>query len=202
MARLDKQLPPRQIWTAEADSPRYGAQGEIFCRATDKATRQTFIYRIKADGSEPQPASSRPVLFLMSASSDGQWLIASAAPEVTTAPIRVFAFPSAGGTPVAICTACHADWTFDGSALVVRIEGQPRTLILPIEPGRSLPRLPANGLASPDDLAGLTHFGDDRQLGIPWTGWTPIPVRTRNHSTKHFPHPAAVKNSSDKKLHH
>jgi hypothetical protein len=100
--------------------------------------------------------SSTPVLFFMSASSDGQWLIASAAPQGPTAPVRVFAFPSAGGTPVPICTACHADWTFDGSALVLRIEGQARTLILPIEPGRSLPRLPANGVASPEDLTRLT----------------------------------------------
>ena len=157
LARLDKQLPPRQLWTAEADSPRYGARGELFCRATDKASRRAFIYRINADGSDPQRASPVPVLFLMSVSRDGAWIIASALPDVPKAPVRVLALPAAGGTPVPICIECHADWTFDGGAFVVRPEHQLQTLIFPLERGQNLPRLPADGLVSPDDFANATN---------------------------------------------
>lgn len=152
VARLDGQLPPRQLWSAEADSPRYGAQGEIFCRATDKGSKQTFIYRIKADGTEPQRASSTPVLFFMSASSDGRWLIASTIPAAPNATIPVLALPAAGGTPVPICSECHADWTFDGGAFVVRPEGEERTVIFPLDYGQTLPHLPAEGLTSLADF--------------------------------------------------
>jgi hypothetical protein len=69
----------------------------------------------------------------------------------------VLALPAAGGTPVPICIECHADWTFDGGAFVVRPEHQEQTLIFPLERGQNLPRLPADGLVSPDDFANATN---------------------------------------------
>jgi hypothetical protein len=62
--------------------------------------------------------------------------------------------------PVTVCASCSAGWTAGGKALVVAIEGgdppMTDTIVLALEPGRMLPRLPAMGIRSIADLAGLS----------------------------------------------
>jgi hypothetical protein len=62
--------------------------------------------------------------------------------------------------PVTVCASCSAGWTAGGKALVVTMELGDRpmthTIVLALEPGRMLPRLPAMGIRSVADLAGLS----------------------------------------------
>lgn len=53
---------------------------------------------------------------------------------------------------------CHVDWTADGGALVVRLasdSGSFLTVVLALEPDRTLPNLPPAGIQSEAELAGL-----------------------------------------------
>ena len=168
LARLDRQLPPRQLTTLEADSPRFDSAGEIFCRITEQPSRQSFIYRLKNDGSAAEKVSNTPVLFFMSVSPDGSLAVA----RVNSSPFMVtVALPAASGAPIRICSACQVDWSADATALVVRLEGSEanpgRTLTLALAKGRMLPRLPAAGLESESDLVGISITSDARGFLFP-----------------------------------
>jgi eukaryotic-like serine/threonine-protein kinase len=158
LARLDRQLPPRQLTTLEADSPRFDATGEIFCRVTESPSRQNFVYRLKSDGSAPQKVSNTPVIFFMSVSPDGSLVVARASSSLT------LALSTRSEDPIQLCSTCQVDWSADGRVLVVRLEGSQgnagRTLTLTLEKGRMLPRLPAGGIDSGSDLAGLSLTSD------------------------------------------
>ena len=159
LARLDRQLPPRALLAVASDSPRFGTGEEIFSRVTEGNTARSFIYRTKLDGSEPQKVVATPIQFFLTASSDGAWVTAQMPGSVGRAGDTV-AFPTAGGMPVTVCASCSAGWTADGQALVVRLSGGDlpvtRTIVLALEPGRMLPRLPVAGIRSVADLAGLS----------------------------------------------
>jgi WD40 repeat protein len=154
LARLDGQLSPRQVSPVEADSPRFGTRDDIFFRMRDGDAR--FIFRMGEDGGEIQKAVAEPVLFFMTISPDGAWLIARVAPG-EHAGNSVVAFSTQGGRAVPVCADCEADWTPGGKAFVVRAFGfsQPRSLVIGLAPGEALPRLPAGGLRSEKDAAGL-----------------------------------------------
>jgi eukaryotic-like serine/threonine-protein kinase len=161
LARLDRQLPPRQLTTLEADTPRFDAAGEIFCRVTEQPSRQNFIYRLKSDASTPEKVSSTPVIFFMSVAPDGSLAVG----RTNVSPFTLtLALPTASGSPVQICSTCQVDWLADATALVVRLEGGPRnagrTLTLGLEKGRMLPRLPVEGLTAESTLPGLEVKSD------------------------------------------
>ncbi len=67
------------------------------------------------------------------------------------------AFPLAGGSPVLLCDTCEVDWTPDGRSLVIRFApsdptAQRRSVLVTLESGLVVPRWPAQGIRSPDDL--------------------------------------------------
>jgi len=98
LARLDRQLPPRQLSSIVSDGPRFGTSDEIFSRVTEGSAALSFVYRTKLDGSEPQKVVATPVLFFMSASPDGAWVTAQMPGSVGSAG-DTLAFPTAGGMP-------------------------------------------------------------------------------------------------------
>jgi serine/threonine protein kinase len=158
LARLDRQLPPRKVLAVASDSPRFGTSNEIFSRVTEGNAALSFVYRTRLDGSEPQKVLAAPILNFLGASPDGAWVTAQMPGSIGRAGDTV-AFPTAGGTPVTVCVKCAAGWTADGRALVVTTTGDrstARTIVLALEPGRMLPRLPAPGIQSVEDLAGLS----------------------------------------------
>jgi eukaryotic-like serine/threonine-protein kinase len=159
LARLDHRAPPRQLSSLEADNPRFGGGDDIFCRGREGGSN--FIYRIRADGGPPEKAVASPVIFFMSASPDGAWLMARvpAAGSANSAQTNL-AFPTTGGSPVPFCDLCDVDWTPSAESLVVRLssaDGQSpnRTYVIALESPGTLPRLPAGGIRSEADLTGL-----------------------------------------------
>jgi Tol biopolymer transport system component len=162
LAQPDRRSPARQLSALEADSPRFGAGHDIFCRGKDGGA--SFIYRIQEDGSSAEKAVKQPVLYFLSASPDGAWL-AARVPATAREPSRQtnLAFPAAGGSPVAMCDACEIDWTPDGKSLIVRrsadqestVRSAARTFVIALPPNETLPHLPANGIRSEADLAAL-----------------------------------------------
>jgi hypothetical protein len=146
LARLDTRLAPRQLSPVEADSPRFGAHDDIFFRMQDGPAR--FIFRMAEDGSDLHKAVDQSILFFMSSSPDGAWLVA----RVASSGPKVVAFPTRGGAQVPVCADCEADWTPGGESFVVREFRPSLTIALPAQ--QTLPRLPAGGLRSDADAAG------------------------------------------------
>ena len=155
LARLDRPDPPRQLADFEADSPRFDAVGDIFCRGIEDGTR--FIYRLR-EGRAPEKAVQQPVLFFQTTSPDGAWLIVRAQPADRQDGSQVtMAFPTAGGPPVPLCAICEVDWMPNGRSLVIRFTPSDpaapgRTFMVTLESGSMLPRWPAQGIRSRDDL--------------------------------------------------
>jgi Tol biopolymer transport system component len=158
LARLDRPDPPRQLAEFAADSPRFDAVGEIFCRGIENGTR--FIYRLP-EGRAPEKAVQLPVLFFQTTSPDGTWLIARVQRADRQDGYQVtMAFPTAGGPPVPLCANCEVDWMPNGRSLVIRFPPSDpaapgRTFMVALESGSMLPRWPAQGIRSRDDLNDL-----------------------------------------------
>jgi serine/threonine protein kinase/sugar lactone lactonase YvrE len=153
LARVDGTDAPRQLAAFEADSPRFDADGDIFCRGVENGGR--FIYRLR-EGRAPEKAVQQPVVFFQTTSPDGQWLIAMVQPaDRQNGNLVTMALPRAGGPPVPLCDTCDIDWTPNGASLVVRIGGASHlgpTFLVPLEPGSMLPRWPAQASRSRENL--------------------------------------------------
>jgi serine/threonine protein kinase/Tol biopolymer transport system component len=159
LARLDGSDKPRRLTEFVADSPRFDAAGNIFCRGIDKGT--SFIYRLR-EGHAPEKAIQQPVLFFLTTSPAGDWLIAKVQPaEGADGNHADVAFPTAGGNPVRLCDDdCNVDWTPNGKSLVIRLgaahaPGPNKTFVVALEPGTTLPPWPARGSHSREDVSNL-----------------------------------------------
>ena len=154
LARLHGSDAPRRLTEFVADSPRFDATGNIFCRGFDNGTG--FIYRLH-EGHAPEKAVQQPVLFFSTTSPAGDWLIAlvQAAEDADGSLARV-AFPTAGGSPVRLCeSSCEVDWTPNGKSLVIRLgvasSAPPtKTVVVALESGTTLPPI-----RSREDLSNL-----------------------------------------------
>ena len=153
LAPLDGSVRPRQLAAFEADSPHFGTRGDVFCRGAENGL--SFIYRLQ-DGQPPVKAVARSVLFFLSTSPDGEWLLARVSAPSSTNQVNI-AFPANGTSPVRLCDTCEIDWTPDAASLIVRLSSADlsvpsRTFVVALAPGQMLPRLPAAGIRSRADL--------------------------------------------------
>jgi hypothetical protein len=153
----------RRLTDVDADSPRFDHAGNIYYRGTEDGLN--FIYRLR-EGDKPEKALQQPVLFFMTTSPRGDWLLArvQAPGEHGGHHINV-AFPAAGGAPVSLCDGCEVDWTPSGSALVIRLEPDDlretaKSFVIALGPGAPFSQWPANGVRSRKDLSALRVIGD------------------------------------------
>jgi hypothetical protein len=154
LAPLDGQVSPRQLSSREADSPRFGGDDDIFFRMQDGAER--YIFRMGDDGGGIQKVVTDPVLFFISTSPSGEWLLA----RVGSARAKVVAFPANGASVVPICSDCEADWAPGGKSFVIRaLAGRSLTIALAL--GEELPKLPPEGIHSEADAAALDVVAAD-----------------------------------------
>jgi len=154
VARFDRGSPPVQVLNAEGGHPRFGLGGDILFRHL-KGT-STFVYRVHADGSGLQKALEEPVFTLNAVSPDGGW-VTGWAPLSGNGRLAWQAFPLNGGPsiPVGMTFDLSLSWSFDGrSSFISHVFGG-QTFIVPLAPGEALPRIPAGGFSSDDDIAHL-----------------------------------------------
>ncbi|HLH32102.1 MAG TPA: protein kinase [Terriglobia bacterium] len=168
LARLDGKLLPRQISTIEADGPRFGEHDAIFFRGGDSTAR--FIFRIDEDGGQAQKAVAEPILFFMSVSPDGAWLVARVASKEHNGN-AVIAFSTHDGRTVPLCADCEADWAPGGQEFVIRgLFLQRKSLRVALAPGDSLPKLPVGGLRSEADVTAMAGVSTGEELQYPGRG--------------------------------
>ena len=142
LAALDKSSPPRII-VENADSVRFGPDDDLFFRSVEG--QANFLDRVKRDGSGRRRVLDRPIIQIIGATPDGQWVIVHTPPTADAQMVTdVLAIPIAGGEPRKVCeTYCRfVSWSADGRTLFL---GDFDTLAVPLPPGRWFPEFPADG---------------------------------------------------------
>jgi len=165
LARVDGSGTPRRLTDFDAFGPRFDSSGNIYYRGTVHGG--SFIYCIR-EGRPPEKVREEQVIFFMTASPRGDWLIARVQkPGARGGNHTNVAFPASGGPPIRLCDDCEVDWMPDEKSLVVRIgpRANARTVVIALDAGTTLPSWPEGGIRSVKDLSGL-KIARDMQ------GWT------------------------------
>jgi serine/threonine protein kinase len=148
VARVDRSSPPVQIPNVEGQSPRFGPGGDIFFRHLEGTS--TFVDRVHSDGTGLRKALAEPVLILWAVSPDGRW-ISAWAPLPGNGPPAPQAFPLDGGPPIQIGGSFTTlTWSLDGHSVFIG------GYLIPLPPNEALPRIPAGGFHSEEEIAQLS----------------------------------------------
>jgi eukaryotic-like serine/threonine-protein kinase len=149
IAATDRSAPPRQIGSAKTgsgmDVPHFGPTGQVFFRLAEG--HLLYIATVSNDGSGLRKALPNPILEFDTVSPDGRFVIASMeVPGVTPPPTRLL--PLDGTPPIPFCDdLCFPLWSPDGRYLSLQIADKSRqndnarTAVIPLAPGKFLPRL-------------------------------------------------------------
>ena len=163
LAPLDRQSLPRTIPDAEdGRQPKFMPDGDVLFR------RGGFAYRIRPDGSRRQKALEQAIVLLSAVSRDGRWIVAwSFLPDGEGMALQ--GFPLGGGSPVTIAADAAVSWSPGGDA--VSVSGGPlpdnRSYIIPLPPDEALPRIPAEGFRSEEEIAQLAGARRIDALTVP-----------------------------------
>jgi serine/threonine protein kinase/WD40 repeat protein len=161
-ARVDHLVSPRKLAASGQElSPVFTPEGDLVFMSREGD--ESFLYWMKADGSERRKIDAPPVIQLETISPDGRWAVVQAAIENEDAPRGILAIPLEGGTPVRICTGlCVVRWPRDGKSMFLSVIGGSQghmlgwgTYIVPLATGQVFPKLPPTGIASKADAAAL-----------------------------------------------
>jgi serine/threonine protein kinase/Tol biopolymer transport system component len=165
LARVDGSGTPRRLTDFDAFGPRFDGAGNVYCSST--VNGGNFIYRLR-EGRPLEKAREEEVIFFMTVSPRGDWLIARVQlPGERGGHHTNVAFPASGGPPIRLCDDCEVDWTPDEKSLIVRIgpRANARTVVVALDAGTTLPSWPERGIRSLQDLSGLKIIRD-------MPGWT------------------------------
>jgi hypothetical protein len=148
---FDRSSPPVQIPNVEGGAPRFEPGGDIFFRHVERTS--TFVYRVHPDGTRLQKAFAEPVFLLWGVSPDGRW-ISAWAPLPGNEGSSNQAFPLDGRPPIRIGSSTFLKWSLDGRSVFIITLASPAYQI-PLQPGEALPRIPAGGFHSDEEIARL-----------------------------------------------
>jgi Tol biopolymer transport system component len=156
---FDRQSPPRQIPNVHGRTPRFGPSGEIYFRASG------FIYSVRPDGTGLRKAVEQVAVLLGDVSRDGRWITAwSPAPGNQ---IMGQGLSLGGGPPVPIGSV-WLHWSPDGGSLSISggTISAGRSYIVPLAPGQALPKIPAAGFRSEQEVASVPRARKIDEVGV------------------------------------
>ena len=148
---LDRHASPRQLQTAEADTPIFARNGEILFSMKEGAFH--YIFRMKQDGTDlrkaiPDPSPISSACRLMT---DGSWLRVDGNSGRSQI---VFGYPMGGGLPRVLCRVCAVgsfgigppivSWSFDQRSMYISLthtgaNDKPKTMVIPVNPNDAFP---------------------------------------------------------------
>jgi hypothetical protein len=174
LASLDRSSPPRQIPNVEGGSPRFGPDGEILFRHVEGKPSMEgsngFVYRVRPDGTGLRKALEQPVLIMHDVSPDRRWLLVWAPLPGSGVPASQV-FPLDGESPVTIGGGINFNWSPDGSALSMSATfgaiPNGRSYLVPLQRGQAIPRIPAGGFHSEEEVAHLPGAGRIDAVSVP-----------------------------------
>ena len=155
---LERRFAPREFPTPNEFHPFYSPDGLIYARASEG--KESYLYRMKEDGSERQKAFSMPIIGAGLGSPDGRWIVAVVPSGNEDHPIEIGIIPAAGGSVRPICDACSFGWSPDGKYLIVgglgaTMAAAQKIFVVPLRKGEDFPLLPAAGWKSDEDISKL-----------------------------------------------
>ena len=153
LAPLDRRSPPRQIPNIEGEQPVFGATGEVFFRRVEGTS--AFLYRVQQDGGELRKATDVPVVGIMGASPDRNWLVLG-----SRATGGLVFFRVDGGAPLLTqLPPMWLGWSRDGKHLlfvrVGAVNNLDKTYVLPLAPGHLVPETFTHELPSEQEILKL-----------------------------------------------
>ena len=158
LAPLDRSSPPRQIPDVEGREPRFAPTGEIFLRHVEgnptAAGSVGFMYRIYPDGSGMRKIFDQPVFECGGGSAispDGRWVYVLA-PLHGDGPSAGQIFSLDGKPPIVVGASITIRWAAGG---VTVHDWSPWAFFVPLAQGQAMPRIPAGGFHSNDEIARL-----------------------------------------------
>jgi serine/threonine protein kinase len=149
---LDRHASPRQLQTAEADTPIFARNGEILFSMKEGAFN--YIFRMKEDGTDLRKAIPQPVAHLISLSPDDRWIVAAVDSGNSDLSQIVSGYPTGGGIPRVLCRVCAVgsgeidpgivSWSFDQKSMYISLthtgaNDKPKTIVIPLKPGDAFP---------------------------------------------------------------
>jgi Tol biopolymer transport system component len=157
LAPLDRQAPPRQVPNVEGDMALFGADGEIYFRASEGAS--TVVHAIKPDGSNRRRLSERGV-GLNGVSWDGSWIV-TRIHEQGDATTTAISLRDGRSLPLFDFQSTHFSWTQDKLLISIpefrggtyALAG--KTYVIPLAAGEAFPLIPAGGFRSEAEIAKL-----------------------------------------------
>jgi Tol biopolymer transport system component/predicted Ser/Thr protein kinase len=149
---LDRHASPRQLQTAEADTPIFARNGEILFSMKEGAFH--YIFRMKQDGTDLRKAIPDPIARLISVSPDDRWIVAAIDSGNSASQQIVSSYPMGGGLPRVLCRVCAVgsfeinppivSWSFDQKSMYISLShtganDKPSTIVIPLNPGDAFP---------------------------------------------------------------
>jgi len=158
-APLNAQTAPRRLSTLATFAVHFGKPGELVFGAEDK-DGSPGIFRIGEDGSDLQRMTDTPNMIAFDASRDGRFVIVQDAEQWGSLKL----YPRGTGNPIIVCGSCSSpqgtdpgppdmNWSPDGKFLYLKFDGS--TYAVPLAAGQPLPKIPAKGFQSKQEVAGL-----------------------------------------------
>jgi eukaryotic-like serine/threonine-protein kinase len=146
---LDRSAPPQLAASFEAERPSFGSVGDLFFLGRDGGS--AFIYRMQPNDATPRRVSRDPVSDFRLVSPDGEWFLSSWK-GLTAVSLR-------SSSTVRICDFCDVGWGPGGKFFYLRLRGighlgGGKVFAIALPFGKSLPRLPASGIRSEQDIKG------------------------------------------------
>ncbi len=149
---LDRRASPRQLLTAEADTPIFARNGEILFSMKEGAFH--YIFRMKEDGTDLRKAIPDPVAHLISLSPDDRWIVATTDSGNSGSSGIVSGYHMGGGPPRVLCRVCAVgsfdigppivSWSLDQRSMYISLShtganDKPRTIVIPVNPNDAFP---------------------------------------------------------------
>ena len=158
LARLDRNSPPRLLIRGGGKAS-FVSEREIVFTAIEND--RNFFYRMKTDGSGRERIANIPAIGDFGGSTNGEWIAALVPFAGQGSNWQTVALKIHGGDVRKICAFyCASRWSADGKFLYVDPDisssaSTGRTFVIPIQPGKSFPEIPAGGISTPADLRKL-----------------------------------------------
>jgi DNA-binding winged helix-turn-helix (wHTH) protein/Tol biopolymer transport system component len=157
LAPLDGGSVPRLLGSVRGDQPSFGPGGDLLFRQSDGV--HNYLFEMKLDGSMPVKAMRDPILNFKGMSPDGQWAVVQV-PVDEVPRTAVIAVSLTDHSVKRVCPAeCMVRWSPDGTQFYVEpfLQGQEggKAIAIPVPNGATVPDMPASGLRSAADAAGL-----------------------------------------------
>jgi Tol biopolymer transport system component len=184
-APTDLRSAPAKISSGDTDdSPLFLATGEILFRSN--VDGRNYLFGMKPDGSARRKLSETEILDIGSVSPDGRWVAAGVENSDPEHSAVTELLPLNGGVPVMACdNYCVWVWDNSNAFIYVQLSGPGHgTFAIPLTRDKGVPKLPAKGIASAEDvkvLKGAVLLPQSVYSGVGTTAYTYVHENIRRN---------------------